>query len=167
MATITAFCRQDGMWTPSNMSVLRAFSENIPQVCNKCGLFERTHFIPRPKKFPRRKTLSSRSPKQSSVCSMKNTIIGSAPRHGSSLTPRLLPSHPIDVLDPTSKESAPLYLPRASAIASDASLSLPQVPPCHLIPERQDLRHADRQSLSSISEAAMWLNHVDLPDRVS
>ncbi|KAI9460735.1 hypothetical protein F5148DRAFT_970317, partial [Russula earlei] len=24
-------------------------------LCNKCGLFERTHAIPRPKKFPRRR----------------------------------------------------------------------------------------------------------------
>ncbi|KAH9973537.1 hypothetical protein BGW80DRAFT_1127739, partial [Lactifluus volemus] len=24
-------------------------------LCNKCGLFERTHGIPRPKKFPRRR----------------------------------------------------------------------------------------------------------------
>lgn len=150
------------------MSVLRAFAENIPQVCNKCGLFERTHFIPRPKKFPRRKTLSSRSPKQSSVYSKKNSTIGGALRHDSSLTPRLLPSHFIDVLDPTSRESAPQYLPRASAIDSDASLSLPQVPPCYRIPERPNLHHADHQSLSSaISEAAMWLNPVDLPDRVS
>ncbi|KAH9972140.1 hypothetical protein BGW80DRAFT_1121202, partial [Lactifluus volemus] len=24
-------------------------------LCNKCGLFERTHSVPRPKKFPRRR----------------------------------------------------------------------------------------------------------------
>ncbi|KAH9987768.1 hypothetical protein BJV74DRAFT_773791 [Russula compacta] len=30
-------------------------------LCNKCGLFERTHAIPRPKKFPRRRAHSSKA----------------------------------------------------------------------------------------------------------
>ena len=27
----------------------------VSQLCNRCGLFERTHHVPRPEKFPRRR----------------------------------------------------------------------------------------------------------------
>ncbi|KAN0138229.1 hypothetical protein V8E53_004118 [Lactarius tabidus] len=139
-------------------------------VCNKCGLFERTHFVPRPERFPRRKTLASKSSRHSPLYSRKNSTIGGAVNHpydDKYLTPRLLPAHFVDALDPTSGESAPQDMPRESAVASEASLSLSQVPSCYHIPEQPNLYHVDCQSLSSaLSEAAIWMNPVDLPDMV-
>ncbi|KAJ7914753.1 hypothetical protein B0H13DRAFT_1611198 [Mycena leptocephala] len=54
-------------WRRSNLSPGKV-------LCNKCGLFERTHSRPRPEQFPHKRgplassTLRSRSPPQAQVC---------------------------------------------------------------------------------------------------
>ena len=152
------------LWTPSYISNLGTLGYKHSQLCNRCGLFERTHFIPRPEKFPRRKTLNSGSPRRPSVRSRKkNPPNGGAvnpPRQGINPPLQPLPAHFVDTLDPTSGKSTPQDIPRASPIAPDTSLSPPQVPLCYPTPERPTLYHVDHQSLpSALSDAAIWMYH--------
>lgn len=134
-------------------------------LCNKCGLFERTHSIPRPEKITRRKT-GSRSLRQPPVRSGRKI----PPDAGAVNPPHqdLYPPSPpplsarfADALDPTnSGKSTPQDMSWASPITPDASLSPPQVLPCYYpTPGRPNLyHHVDRQSLSSaLSEATMWI----------
>jgi len=133
-------------------------------LCNKCGLFERTHFIPRPEKFPRRKTLDSKSPKHPVRSRKKSSPNGGAVNspyqdiyHPS---PRPLPVHFVDALDPSIGKSNPQDMPRASPYAPDTSLSPPQVLPCYPASEQPILFHVDHQSLpSALSDSAIWVSH--------
>ena len=148
-------------WTPSNMFDLGVLTEFF-QLCNKCGLFERTHSLPRPEKLPRRKILGPRSPRRPSVRSRKKILPdGGAvnpPHQDIYQSPPPLPAHFVNALDPISGKSTQQDMPWASPIAPDASLSPPQVLPCYPTPERPTLYHIDRQSLSSaLSEAAVWI----------
>jgi len=143
-------------WRRSQLSVGK-------MLCNKCGLFERTHFIPRPEKFPRRKTLESRSQRRLAVGSKKNPPKGGAvnpSRQDINLPPKPFIAHFVDALDPTSEKSTLRDMPRASPIAPDASLSPPQVFSCYPTPERPNLYHVDCQSQSSaFSDEGIWMYH--------
>ncbi|KAH8987765.1 hypothetical protein EDB86DRAFT_2808605, partial [Lactarius hatsudake] len=130
-------------------------------LCNKCGLFERTHSIPRPEKFLRRKTLGSRSPRRPSLRSRKISPDGGAvnpPHQGIYPSPLPLPAHFVDTVYPISGKSITNDMSWVSPIAPD-DLSPPQVFPRYPFSERPTLYHVDRQSLSStLSEAAIvWI----------
>jgi hypothetical protein len=60
------------------------------QLCNKCGLFERTHAIPRPKKFPRRRTHGSKAIRPPTTHpDMRTSFVN---RHSKDSEPSSLPS---------------------------------------------------------------------------
>ncbi|KAH8993925.1 hypothetical protein EDB92DRAFT_1795852 [Lactarius akahatsu] len=130
-------------------------------LCNKCGLFERTHSIPRPEKFQRRKTLGSRSPLQPSLRSRKRiSPDGGAvnpPHQGMYPPPLPLPAHFVDAVYPISGNLIANDMSWVSPIAPD-DLSPAQVLPRYPFSERPTSYHVDRRSLSStLSEAAIWI----------
>ncbi|KAI9448715.1 hypothetical protein BJY52DRAFT_1310921 [Lactarius psammicola] len=86
-------------------------------LCNKCGLFERTHSIPRPEKILRRKTSGSRSLRHPFVRSRKKI----SPDGGAYIYPPQppLPAHFIDALYPISEKPTPQDIPWSSPIAPD------------------------------------------------
>jgi hypothetical protein len=83
-----------------------------PQLCNKCGLFERTHAIPRPKKFPRRRTHGTKVIRPPSHPDMRALSGSYVNRHSKDIEPPSLPvtSH-LHALDPLSGEIIPQHTP--------------------------------------------------------
>jgi len=81
-------------------------------LCNKCGLFERTHNMSRPKKFPRRRTHNS---KALSLHSDMRSPHGSSfdNRHAKDAHSPTLPitTHLLHALDPISGEIFPQQMP--------------------------------------------------------
>jgi hypothetical protein len=72
------------------------------QLCNKCGLFERTHAVPRPKTFPRRRRSRPPAPVHSGMSTLPFNGHGSdTHRHYQSDHPLIMPltAHAFNTFD--------------------------------------------------------------------
>jgi hypothetical protein len=89
-------------------------------LCNKCGLFERTHAIPRPKKFPRRRTHGSKVIRPPTTHpDMRTSFVN---RHSKDIEPSSLPTTQLlHALDPISGEIYPQHTPWNSSASPDAT----------------------------------------------
>jgi len=128
-------------------------------LCNKCGLFERTHAIPRPQKFPRRRTHNSkavRTPPAHSDMRMPPGD-GFVNRHSKDLHSPALPiaTHLLHALDPISGEIFPQHVPWHSPDAADSASA--RVNRCHPPTEQPAMYHASGQLPPTVLPGALWI----------
>ncbi|KAI0306138.1 hypothetical protein B0F90DRAFT_1814930 [Multifurca ochricompacta] len=130
-------------------------------LCNKCGLFERTHAIPRPKKFPRRRRHNAISALRPSAHS--NTEIlpsrGAVNHHYQDSRPTSLPrtTHHVHALDPTNETVFPPETPWPSPITPNVPASPARVGSYHSTSEQPKIFHPDHQLPSSALAEAIWV----------
>jgi hypothetical protein len=113
------------------------------QVCNRCGLYERTHGVPRPKEFPRRRR--SRPPSERS--SRVNPPIG-VEGHFRYIGPpsnMSFASHFVDAFDTMEGTTSP-QLGGTSWVTydmSDVSPASSHTSPSHSVAEPPEMYHTD------------------------
>lgn len=130
------------------------------QLCNKCGLFERTHGIPRPKKFPRRRRAhSTKAMPPPSVHPNARTV-----PNGAAVNPHIQDiqsptspgrTHLVHAFDPMSGEIFPQHAPWISPDGSDPSPA--RISRCYTASQQATLYHASRQSPPSALTDPMWI----------
>jgi hypothetical protein len=137
----------------------RTGSLRHPQLCNKCGLFERTHSIPRPQKFPRRRTHGSKALRNPPAHPDMRTLPGSdfVNRHSKDSRSSSLPiaTHLLHALDPISGEIFPQHMPWNSPDAPDSASA--RVNRRHPTTEQPAIYHADGQLPSTALPGAIWI----------
>ena len=121
------------------------------QLCNKCGLFERTHSIPRPKKFPRRRTHGSKVIRPPTTHpDMRTSFIN---RHFKDTEPPSLPTTQLlHALDPISGEIYPQHTPWNSPDATPARVSR-----CYTTTEPASVYHQSGQFPPTALSGAIWI----------
>jgi hypothetical protein len=127
-------------------------------LCNKCGLFERTHAIPRPKKFPRRRTHGSKVIRPPSHPNMR-TLSGNGfiNRHSKDTGSPSLPitTHLVHALDPVSGEIIPQHTPWNSPDSPDATPA--RVSRCYATTEQPAAYHSNGQFPPTTLAGAIWI----------
>lgn len=128
-------------------------------LCNKCGLFERTHSIPRPQKFPRRRTHSSKVIRTTLAHPDMRTPPGGGFVNRHSKEPRSPPlpiaTHLLHALDPISGEIFPQHVPWNSPDAPDSgSARVNRYPPTA---ERPAMYHPNGQLPSTVLPGTIWI----------
>lgn len=123
-------------------------------LCNKCGLFERTHAIPRPKKFPRRRTHGSKVIRPPTTHpDMRTSFVN---RHSKDTEPRSLPTTQLlHALDPISGEIYPQHTPWNSSASPDATPA--RVSRCYTTTEPASVYHQSGQFPPTALPGAIWI----------
>ncbi|KAN0113844.1 hypothetical protein V8E52_007316 [Russula decolorans] len=123
-------------------------------LCNKCGLFERTHAIPRPKKFPRRRTHGSKVIRPPTTHpDMRTSFVN---RHTKDTEPRSLPTTQLlHALDPISGEIYPQHTPWNSSASPDATPA--RVSRCYTTTEPASVYHQSGQFTPTALPGAIWI----------
>jgi len=122
-------------------------------LCNKCGLFERTHAIPRPKKFPRRRTHGTKIIRPPSAHPDMKALSGSyVNRHFKDIEPPSLPvtSH-LHALDPISGEIIPQHTPWTSPEPPA------RVSRCYATADQPAVYHPSGQFPPTALPGAIWI----------
>ena len=128
------------------------------QLCNKCGLFERTHAIPRPKKFPRRRTHGSKAIRPPSNPNMRTlSVNGFVNRHSKDSGSPSLPitTHLVHALDPISGEIVPQHMPWNSPDSPNATPA--RVSRCYATTEQPPVYHPSGQFPPTTLAGAIWI----------
>jgi len=123
-------------------------------LCNKCGLFERTHAIPRPKKFPRRRTHGSKVIRPPTTHpDMRTSFVN---RHSKDTESRSLPTtHLLHALDPISGEIYPQHTPWNSSVSPEATPA--RVSRCYTTTEPASVYHQSGQFPPTALPGAIWI----------
>jgi len=129
-------------------------------LCNKCGLFERTHAIPRPKKFPRRRTHSSKTVRAPTTPSDMRTPAGDGLVHRHSkhthTSSAPITTHLLHALDPISGEIFPQHMPWNSQQDSPDATSA-RVGRCYPTTEPPAMYHSNGQLQPTVLQGAIWI----------
>ncbi len=155
-----AQCSVPGNWWVTEATYLSQMIDlTHPQLCNKCGLFERTHAIPRPQKFPRRRSHNSkavRTPPAHPDMRMPPGD-GFVNRHSKGPHSPALPiaTHLLHALDPISGEIFPQHVPWHSPDAADSASA--RVNRCHPPTEQPAMYHASGQLPPTVLPGALWI----------
>jgi hypothetical protein len=124
------------------------------QLCNKCGLFERTHAIPRPQKFPRRRTHGTKVIRPPSSHPDMRALSGSGHvnRYSKDIESPSLPitSH-LHALDPISGEIIPQHTPWNSPEPPA------RVSRCYATTEEPAVYHPSGQFPPTALPGAIWI----------
>jgi hypothetical protein len=155
-----ALCSVPVNWWVTEMMFLNGVIKlRHPQLCNKCGLFERTHSIPRPQKFPRRRTHGSKAIRTPPAHSDMRTPPGSdfVNRHSkdSRSPPMPIATHLLHALDPISGEIFPQHMPWHSPDAPDSASA--RVNRSHPTADQPGMYHANGQLPSPALSGAIWI----------
>lgn len=121
------------------------------QLCNKCGLFERTHSAPRPKSFPRR-----RRSRPSVHPSMNLPAFGNEGNYCANNPLPNIPSssHFPDAFGTGGGEINPQDMLWMTYDIPHASSTPSRMSPCHVNAEQQSIYHTDFQSPSTVPTLA-------------
>ena len=155
-----ALCSVPASWWVTEIMYLNGTIHlRHPQLCNKCGLFERTHSIPRPQKFPRRRTHGSKAIRNPPAHPDMRTPPGSDFVNRHSKDPRSPPlpiaTHLLHALDPISGEIFPQHMPWNSPDTPDSASA--RVNRCHPTAEQPAIYHANGQLPPSALPGAIWI----------
>lgn len=118
------------------------------QLCNKCGLFERTHAVPRPKSFPRR-----RRSRPTVHPSMNPPAFGNEGNYRLNDPLPNIPSssHFPDAFGTGGGETTPRDMPWTSYDIPHASSTSSHISAYHVAGEQQSTYYTDIPSLSTLA----------------
>jgi hypothetical protein len=155
---VAPFCAQHRKIGASSCIITEAICLKCSQLCNKCGLFERTHGIPRPKKFPRRRRAhSAKAVPALSVDSNMRTPPGGDVVDARSPDIQLpfspVHTHLVHTFDPISGEIFPQHMPWTSDGPDPSPARFSR---CHTA-QQTTIYHTNCQPPPSALTSTIWI----------